>query len=164
MEALVDLRRNTNSTNLKEVLNMDAFNNLFIQITEFEDFSEGHFTIEFLKDVSSLLAMLSAVRESTFERQLQSERNMLSLTFAFDHQNYARYGSYQHPYLNNLKISNPQAYEDLLNRLFGGSITGQSFSTIHGDLITELFNGQTKGTAGPFRAGFSTDIGVVNSW
>ena len=103
--------------------------------------------------------------KSNFERHLQSERNMLSLTFAFDHQNHARYGSYQHAYLNNLKTSNTQAYEDLLKRDFGGGITGQSFSTIYGDLITELFNGQTKGTAGgPFRAGFSTDIGAVTSW
>ena len=66
MEALVDLRRNTKSTNLKEVLNMDAFNNLFIQITEFKDFSEGHFTIEILKDASSLLAMGSCCSREQF--------------------------------------------------------------------------------------------------
>ena len=53
---------------------MNAVNNHFIQITEFEDFSEGHFMIEFLKDVSSLLTMVSAVRESNFERHLQSEK------------------------------------------------------------------------------------------
>ena len=36
----------------------------------------------------------------------------------------------------------------------GGSISGQKFYSIHGDLVTELFNKETKGTAGPFRAGF----------
>ena len=118
----------------------------------------------FLKDVSALLAMVSAVRESNLERHLAAERNMLSLTFAFDHQNYARYGSFQHVYLDNLINTNRNAYEDLVKKGFGASITGQKFSTIHGDLITELFNKQTKGTAGPFRAGFSTDIEAVNRW
>ena len=87
---------------------------------------------------------------------------MLSLTFVFDHQNYARYGSYQHVYLDNLMRSNSRAHEDLMKRGFGASITGQKFSTIHGDLITELFNKQTKGTSGPFRFGFGTDFEAVN--
>ena len=46
----------------------------------------------------------------------------------------------------------------------GGSISGDPFSTIPGDLITELFNKETKGTGGPFRAGFSTNIEAVNKW
>ena len=36
-------------------------------------------------------------------------------------------------------------------------MSGDPFSTIHGDLITELFNKETKGTGGPFRTGFSTN-------
>ena len=46
----------------------------------------------------------------------------------------------------------------------GGSFTGETFSAIHRDLVTELFKKETKGTAGPFRCGFSTDIGSVNTW
>ena len=46
----------------------------------------------------------------------------------------------------------------------GTSITGESFSSIHGDLVTELFNRETKGTSGPFRSGFSTNIEAVNTW
>ena len=30
--------------------------------------------------------------------------------------------------------------------------------------MTELFNKETKGTAGPFRSGFSTDSEKVNNW
>ena len=43
-------------------------------------------------------------------------------------------------------------------------MSGDPFSTIHGDLITELFNKETKGTGGPFRAGFSTNSEAVNKW
>ena len=42
-----------------------------------------------------------------------------------------------------------------------GSITGETFSAIHGDLFTELFNKETKGTAGPFCSGFSTSTDTV---
>ena len=59
---------------------------------------------------------------------------------------------------------NPRAYNDLMERGFEASITGQKFSSIHGDLITELFNKQTKGTSAPFRSGFSTDFEAVNRW
>lgn len=46
---------------------------------------------------------------------------------------------------------------------FGASIGGEKFSSIHGDLVTELFSKETKGTAGPFRAGFSTNTEAVNT-
>ena len=49
-------------------------------------------------------------------------------------------------------------------RGIGGSIGGEPFLSIHGDLITELFNKITKGAGGPFRAGFSTNIEAVNTW
>ena len=44
----------------------------------------------------------------------------------------------------------------------GGS--GSSFSSIHGDLINEVFNGQTKRQAGPHRLGYSTNVDAVNTW
>ena len=56
------------------------------------------------------------------------------------------------------------AYQDIVERGFCGSVSGDQFSTIHGDMITELFNKETKGTSGPFRAGFSTDPESVNRW
>ena len=46
----------------------------------------------------------------------------------------------------------------------GGILSGDPFSTIHGDLITELFNKETKGTGGPFRAGFRKNSEAVNRW
>ena len=75
-----------------------------------------------------------------------------------------RYCSFQHVYIRDLCKTNPMVFNDLINQGFGGSISGESFSSIHGDLHTELFNAQTKGTAGPFRVGFSTDADAVNKW
>ena len=46
----------------------------------------------------------------------------------------------------------------------GGSLTGDQFSSLHGDLYTELFNKETKSTCGPFRSGFSTSNESVNNW
>ena len=48
-------------------------------------------------------------------------------------------------------------------RGLGRSISGTPFSSIHGDLITEVFNGQTKRQAGPHRSGFSTNVHAVNT-
>ena len=40
---------------------------------------------------------------------------------------------------------------------FGGSISGEPFSTIHGDLITETtINREVKVRGGPMRGGYST--------
>ena len=67
-------------------------------------------------------------------------------------------------YLRNLEQQNHQAFKELSERGFGCSITGQNFSTLHGDLITEIFNGQTKRQAGPHRTGLSMDIDQTNRW
>ena len=103
-------------------------------------------TICFIKDVSSLLALASAVREENFERHVIAEREMVKYYFAFDHINYARYMSYQQVYLQELQRINSNAIMDLTQRVFGGSLSGVSFSCLHGYLITEIFSEQTKGT------------------
>ena len=102
--------------------------------------------------------------ECNIDRHLQAEQQMTYLTFAFDHQNYARYNTSQNVYLSNLKQSDHPTFQDLKLKGIGGSLTGDKFSAIHGDLMTEQFNRETKGTSGPFRCGFSTDIEGVNTW
>ncbi len=121
-------------------------------------------TVAYLRDISSLLALVSAVREGNFERHLEAEREMLKQVFAFDHQNYSRYLTFQHVLLTDLKSSNNPAYQELLERGFGANYSGEKFATVHGDLVTEYFNRETKGTAGPFRSGFSTNIETTNNW
>ena len=52
-----------------------------------------------------------------------------------------------------------------MNDEFGGSITGQSFSTIHGDLITETtINREVKVRGGPMRGGYSTSFEVNDAF
>ena len=43
-------------------------------------------------------------------------------------------------------------------------LSGLPFTSLDGDLITELFNGQTKRQEGPHAVGFSKDIIKVNDW
>ena len=89
---------------------------------------------------------------------------MLKQCFAFDHINYVRYISFQNVYLRDLERRNDRAFTDLKLRGFGGSLSGAKFSNIHGDMITEVFNGETKRNAGPFRAGFRTSPSNTNTW
>ena len=98
------------------------------------------------------------------KRHFSAEREILKLMFAFDHINYARYNTYQHVYLNNLLRKDKIVAKDVISKGYGASSSGDSFSTIHGDLVTEHFNKETKGTAEPFRSGYSTAIYAVNKW
>ena len=85
---------------------------------------------------------------------------MIKHCFAFDHVNYARYLAYQQVYLRDLEKKDHPAINDLKTC----SISGRNLSTLHGDLITEIFNGQTKHQAGPHRKGVSTNIKTTNRW
>ena len=67
-------------------------------------------------------------------------------------------------YLKTLQRERSKAVTDLDKRGFGGFVSGLSFTCLHGDLITEIFNGQTKIQAGRQAAGFSTDINKVIDW
>ena len=106
-------------------------------------------TVAYLRDVSSLLALVAAVRDNNLELHLQAEREMVEQCIAFDHINYFRYMGYQQVYLRHRQQTIHPAFKELCERGFGCSITGQAFSSLHGDLITEIFNGQTKRQAGP---------------
>eukprot|EP00794_Sanderia_malayensis_P020787 gene20787-22825_t len=100
--------------------------------------TQSQMMIEYLKDVSGMLALVRSVREKSIDLHLAAERALLPKCFAFDHVNYSRYLSAQHVNLQSIKINNPAAWEDLELNGFGGSLTGKPFSTIHGDLITEV--------------------------
>ncbi len=108
--------------------------------------------------------MVVAVRESNSELHLQAERNMIPLTFAFSHINYSRYGTYYDVLFRAWQDENCVAFQNLKELGFGASITVDRFASIHDDLHTELFNSQAKGTAGPYRSGFSANINAVNTW
>eukprot|EP00794_Sanderia_malayensis_P009432 gene9432-biopygen7559 len=157
-EKLIELRKNPSPGALEKVLVLKSFHALKRQIM-IESGTQAKMTVKYLKDISLMLALVSAVREKDFERHLQAERQMLKLVFAFDHINYGRYNTYQHVFLRRL-----EAFNDLALRGHGASESGDIFSCIHGDLVTEHFNGATKGTAGPFQAGYSTNTDAVSRW
>jgi len=69
---------------------------------------------------------------------------------AFGHVNYARYLTFQHANLQNVKINHTDAWDELAQNGFGGSMSGEPFFTIHGDLITETtINKEVKFRGGP---------------
>ena len=119
-------------------------------------------TVAYLKDISSLLASAAAVRADDFH--MEGKRDMLKYCFAFDHINYARYMSFQHLYLSDLAAKGDPAIGKLIKRGIGGSLSGDKFSSIHGDLITQVFNSETKLQARPKRSGLNTNVDVVNTW
>ena len=66
--------------------------------------------------------------------------------------------------MSQLEIENHPAVIDFKLRGIGGSLSGSSFSSIPGDLINEVFNGQTKRQAGPHRLGYRKIVDAVNTW
>ena len=147
---------------MQNVIDNQNFEILCQNILEEQTGTESKMTIRYLKDVSSLLALVFAVCKKNLERHLQAEREMLKYIFAFDLRNYARYLSYQWVYLRSLEANNGPAVSHLKKRGFVGSVSGQPFSAIQGDLVFKIFNGQTKRKAGLHASGFSTNIDTGN--
>ena len=100
---LLDLRKSPSPVSLKQVVNSQNYGKLVTNILRCKERSDGELTVEYIKDVSILLALVSAVREGCIERHLQAERKLIHLAFAYDHPNYTRYYTYQNVYLTNLK-------------------------------------------------------------
>ena len=101
----------------------------------FEIRSDGELTVNYLKVVSVLLSLVSALRECNIEQDLQAESNMIYLAFAYDHQNHARYNTYQNVYLSHLKQIDHPAFHELKTKGVGESITVMKFSAIHGNFL-----------------------------
>lgn len=161
---LIELKNKRTPQNLENVLCHESFEKVVSSLLYVGESTQRKMTVAYLKDVSSILALVAGVRSGNFDLHMQAERDMLNYCFAFDHINYSRYLSYQHVYLQNLQEVSHPAIDDLVNRGLGGSLSGSPFSSIHGDLITEVFNGETKRQAGPHRSGFSTNVEAVNTW
>ena len=77
--------------------------------------------------------------------------------------NYARYASHQQVCLRELQGINNNAMMSLTQLGLGDSLSGDSFSWLHG-VITKILNKQTKRQVGSHCARFSTDITKVSTW
>ena len=75
--------------------------------------------IKYFKDVSIMLAIVSAIREGGLKRHFSAEQEILKLIFAFDHISYAGYITYQHVCLNNLLRKGNSIVKDLINNGHG---------------------------------------------
>ena len=149
---------------VNQILESAEFKTLFEQFVIVND-TRAQMTMQYLRDVSLMLCIVSAVREGCFERHLQAEWQFLNLAFAFDHVNYSRYNTYQHVFLTDMNNKNEDAVIDLKTHGFGCTTSDTAkFAAKHGNLETEHFNRETKGTAGPFRSGYSANIHAVNRW
>ena len=51
--------------------------------------------VNYLKDVTNMLAIISAVQTGNITQLFQAEKEMVKLIFAFDHIKYARYNSFE---------------------------------------------------------------------
>ena len=136
--------------NADMIIRSNTFNDLYNRIFKTTG-TQGKITVAYLKDVPSLLSLVRSVRDRNFNLHMEAQREMLKFCFSFNHINYARYMTYQHLFLSQLEIENHPAVIDLKSRGIGDSLSGSSFSSIHGDIINEVFNGQTKRQAGPHR-------------
>ena len=119
--------------------------------------TQAKMMVDYLKDVSAMLCFIAAVRGGNIEAHLAAERMPLPKCFAFRHVIYARYLTFQHVNLQNVKLNHKAAWNDLVQSRFGGSMSGEPFSRIHGDLITKTkINRELKVRGGPMHDGYST--------
>ena len=123
---------------------MEEFKNIVASILT-PTGTQSKMTISYIKDVSTMLSIVSSMREGNLYRHLEAERKFLPLFFSFDHDHvhYARYNSFHHTYLKHLQTTNTNAFNDLC---------------IQG--LTE----KQKETAGPNRAGYISNENTVNKW
>ena len=98
--ALILLQTSPSKSTLEKVMAKQSFKEMVASLLEDVKGTEKRLTMAYLKDVSALLSMVAAVWESNIELHLQAQRNMILLTFAFNHINYARYCTYQHVLLS----------------------------------------------------------------
>ena len=89
---LIQLRLEPSGRLVNEILETNEFKLLLKQFKTTSN-DRSKMILEYLKDISLMLAILSAVREGKIDRHLQAERQFLKLVFAFDHVNYARYNT-----------------------------------------------------------------------
>ena len=144
-------------------MKQSKFKILFSEITDDTVGTEDKMTICFIKNFSSLLALVSAIRENNFERNLQAECEMVKYFFAFNQIKYACYASYQQVYLRKVQSINNNALVNLAQCGFGDSLSGYLFFCVH-VIITNILNKQTKRQEFPHCTRFSADIAKVNTW
>ena len=81
------LTQNPGFEKIDVIMKNEAFNVLFSKIMNDKVGTEAKMDIYFIKNVSSLLALVSVVRENNLEQHLQTDREMVKYCFVFNHIN-----------------------------------------------------------------------------
>ena len=158
------LRENPTHANLVALCSHEKFRLVKENIMAYTG-TMGEWISEYIRDVSKFLSRIAAYRDKNIELHLQAQEELLPLLFAFNHQNYARYLTYHHYELKSLEANNASAYEQLKTYGMGASLSGKKFSTIPGDLVTEVtVNREVKVRGGPMRGGYSTSGEAVDDF
>ena len=120
---------------------------------------------DYIHNVRKSLSRIAAYQDENIELHLQAQKELLTLLFAFNHQNYSRYLTYHHIELQALKQKFFSAYEQLKTYGIRATLTGRKFSTIPGDLVTEVtVNQEVKIRDSPMRGGYSTSVETVDDF
>ena len=91
---LSELRQRTSSKALEHVTYMKECKELVTAVLS-TTWTRLQMVMNYLKDVSTMLVITSAIRTGNITQHLQAESQMLKLIFAFDHIKYVRYNSFQ---------------------------------------------------------------------
>ena len=112
-----------------------------------------------------MIAIVSAVKEGGLKRHFLGKQEILKLMFAFHYIHYV--GTLHTSTLNNLlrKGCEDSIVKDLIKVRHGASCSGDTFSIIHGDLVTENFKKKRKELlALSHQIVVMTFIYAVNKW
>ena len=122
------------------------------------------FWITFLDMVEVLLNTVYATRAGRWVLLLESYRDIIPYTFAYDHLNYAKYLTSLLAELVNLDQSHPDVYQEFMIGNFSAQLSSNnSFGRTELDKMIEVtINKDTKCPGG--LKGFSTSIDQVNRW
>ena len=93
--------------------------------------TRSEMVLNYLRDVSTMLAIAFALRTGNSTQNPQAERQIIKLIFAFDQIRHARYNSFEHVLLSNLSKDNPKAFDDLLKDRFGATSLCETFSAVY---------------------------------
>ena len=124
----------------------------------------AQFWLSFLDMVGTLLNTIYATRAGNWVLLLESYRDMIPYTFAYDHLNYAKYLTPMLAELSNLEVTHPDIYQEFANGNFSAQVSStNSFGRTEMDKLIEVtINKDTKCPGG--LKGFSTNIHQVNRW
>ena len=88
------LRAETNGKNLSTLMELESFKVLCKDLLCVPgEGTQSKMMLEYMRDVSKMLALVYAVREKSIELHAAAERELLPKCFAFDHVNYCRFPS-----------------------------------------------------------------------